>query len=514
MIKIISPILLADGCRQFRIEGWCTASRSGDVQITFMDGRRLNAQVSEAQIRPAVFPGRECVLFSCPVDLSELVPEPLPQWASHGVSIAFDITAGSESGRAEYQVSDAWIKHHFGSGCDMRPKLFPPYHLQARIAGESGVAFASFGELAVRQMVDLLACHGQDMSAVATVLDFGCGPGRVIRHFKAAYPHMRLCGADIDPEAIEWCAGNLNDVGEFYVNDILPPLPYPDETFDFIYTVSTFTHMPESMQFAWLLELRRILKRGGHLLATVHGPAMVDYIITLYPGASALRDELHAGGFVYVGEEREGWPTYFGKTTCGLPSFYKLSYHSHSYIREHWSDYFDILSIGSMNLNIFQDAVLARKGLLRGAIDDERFLQSSLFEKAAREALNDSFRANSKSSAQILELSSQIAALEEALREAQHLAITRLDEIHALAQRFADADRALGEAQHMAIGRLHEIEALTKRIAATDQALAEAQDVAIARLKENEALTRRLAETKRAPGPSQDTVARAEESKK
>jgi SAM-dependent methyltransferase len=302
-------------------------------------------------------------------------------------------------------------------------------------------------------MVKRLADHGQDISTIDSILDFGCGSGRIARTFKAMCPHLRLYGTDIDPEAIGWCVSNIGDVGQFRRNDILPPLPFPDDSFDVAYTISTFTHMPEGLQLAWLAELRRVLKPGGHLLATVHGPAMVDHIANLYPGASDLRDELHASGFVYVGEARDGWPSYFGAWTDGLPSFYKLSYHSHRYIHDRWSEFFDILSVGCMDLNIFQDAIVARKPHGEKASYDQ-MLVLSLSEKAARGALDDAFRVTSHQNAEITKLN----------------------------QRLAETDRALGEAQTLAYARLEEIEALTRRIAATDLALAEASRLAIERL--------------------------------
>jgi len=43
----------------------------------------------------------------------------------------------------------------------------------------------------------------------------------------------------------------------------MPPMSYEDNMFDFVYSISIFTHLPEDMQFAWLQELQRITKPGG-----------------------------------------------------------------------------------------------------------------------------------------------------------------------------------------------------------------------------------------------------------
>jgi ubiquinone/menaquinone biosynthesis C-methylase UbiE len=57
---------------------------------------------------------------------------------------------------------------------------------------------------------------------------------------------------------------------QFEVNGLAPPLAYEANHFDFIYALSVFTHLPESLQTAWMSELARVLKPGGYLLMTTH----------------------------------------------------------------------------------------------------------------------------------------------------------------------------------------------------------------------------------------------------
>jgi hypothetical protein len=210
---------------------------------------------------------------------------------------------------------------------------------------------------------------------------------------------------------------------------------------------------------------------------------MVEYICRIYPGASDLRNEVHARGFVYVGEARDGWPSYFGAQTDGLPSFYKLSYHSHDYIQERWQEFFDILSVGSMDLNIFQDAIVARKP--RGeAMSYEQI--RILRERAARSALDDAFRVTALQNVEITKLNQRLALTDRALGEAQSLAFAGRDEVEALTRRLIATESALAEAQRLAYAGRDEIEALTRRLIATESALAEASRLAIERLQQLE----------------------------
>lgn len=101
-------------------------------------------------------------------------------------------------------------------------------------------------------------------------LDFGCGVGKILVKLQE-YEHLDLHGCDIDGKVIGWCTENLR--ASCYQNNLLPPLKYPNNYFDVINAISVFTHLSLEMQIRWAWELYRILKPGGYLHFTVHGPA-------------------------------------------------------------------------------------------------------------------------------------------------------------------------------------------------------------------------------------------------
>ena len=147
----------------------------------------------------------------------------------------------------------------------------PPAKLRASVGINSSRAhFLHIGERAAHDIVSMLTTHGFEASG--DWLDFGCGSGRVARHI-AANPNISLTGVDVDARAVGWAAKHLR--GDYRVTSPHPPLPFDDESFDVIYTVSVFTHFDEAAQFRWLEELRRVLRPDGALVASTHSPSLV-----------------------------------------------------------------------------------------------------------------------------------------------------------------------------------------------------------------------------------------------
>lgn len=120
----------------------------------------------------------------------------------------------------------------------------------------------------------ILRSAGIDAGAFGSIVDFGCGSGRVLRHFRNV-DGLRPVGTDANAKAIEWDRANLPGI-EFHNNELAPPLDLPDGSFDLVYALSVFTHIPLQWQEPWLRELRRILRPGGYLLCTVLGDNYID----------------------------------------------------------------------------------------------------------------------------------------------------------------------------------------------------------------------------------------------
>jgi SAM-dependent methyltransferase len=90
------------------------------------------------------------------------------------------------------------------------------------------------------------------------ILDFGCGKVVSENALRKAFPDSAVHALDGFEENIQGAR-----------------LPFPDETFDFIYMNGTMRHLPDIERQVVLKDLRRILKQGGFLFLHEHNPIRV-----------------------------------------------------------------------------------------------------------------------------------------------------------------------------------------------------------------------------------------------
>jgi SAM-dependent methyltransferase len=149
----------------------------------------------------------------------------------------------------------------------------PPQDVHAMARGPLA---AAGGLYEADLVVDALASAGVAAAQVRDVLDFGCSSGRVLRVLRAAYPHMQLHGCDPNGPAIAWAGENLPGI-EFFLNGDAPPLELADGSLDLAYAISIWSHFAPALGLRWFEEMRRVLRPGGHLVCTTHGPTAVAY---------------------------------------------------------------------------------------------------------------------------------------------------------------------------------------------------------------------------------------------
>ncbi len=154
----------------------------------------------------------------------------------------------------------------------------PPEHLAFDAHGHvDWRTYKEGGEATAGHILEVIRRYGKGMPG-SRILEWGCGPGRVIRHLPGQLRQVELVGTDYNPESVQWCQAAIPSV-TFVRNDLCPPLAFADDSFDLVYAVSVITHLSEPSCVSWLSELARILRRGGILLLWSNGDCIAKFLL-------------------------------------------------------------------------------------------------------------------------------------------------------------------------------------------------------------------------------------------
>lgn len=156
-------------------------------------------------------------------------------------------------------------------------EMVPPDEMNFVGAGD----FRLIGQEFLRHFIQL-----GSLTPSARVLDVGCGIGRMaipLTGFLSEEGSYE--GFDIVPQGITWCTEKITphfprfhfQLADIYSRFYNPAgkhqakeyeFPYADESFDFVFLTSVFTHMlPDDME-RYLAEIARVLKPGSKCLIT------------------------------------------------------------------------------------------------------------------------------------------------------------------------------------------------------------------------------------------------------
>ena len=246
---------------------------------------------------------------------------------------------------------------------------FPSPELMSNVSGlVSERDFAAHGAHFYKA---LNRAAGRSLSEYHTVLDFGCGVGRLMRMLKG-HPG-KLHGCDIDSRHVAWMTSAL-DYCETRQSRVHPPLPYEAVTFDAIVSISVFSHLSEGSQFEFLAELARVAKPGATLMLTIHGAAAIrrarteqrifDMIAVGKPAFDAAGALYDSGKYAFVlqhghltrraGDEQSA-------SVIADEYEYGITFIPAAYIEKEWSRFFKVRGIVEGGLHGFQDIVVLER---------------------------------------------------------------------------------------------------------------------------------------------------------
>jgi SAM-dependent methyltransferase len=199
-----------------------------------------------------------------------------------------DAVAWRLGARAVAPQNAAWRAEHPDAPVPPDPLIF-------EVTGQSLIsAYAHRGRLHAEAIARIASDHG--VGAPRTVLEWGCGPGRVLSHMPGVLGGADCTGIDINTRAIVWAQRHLAPLRLVRIPPE-PPTDLPSGAFDLVYAISVLTHLSPDRARRWLAELRRLLTPGGLAILTTYALSSDE--------AEALGD-----GVAVLGGAPEGARTY------------------------------------------------------------------------------------------------------------------------------------------------------------------------------------------------------------
>jgi SAM-dependent methyltransferase len=186
--------------------------------------------------------------------------------------------------------------------------ILPPPHLRFDvIACSSAEYYATTGKRMAEQIQSVIRQWGSPDTKI--VCEWGCGPGRILFALEAmdTGKTMEFVGSDMYAPSIQWAQSVPDCRIGFHLNTMEPPLSQLDASVDFVYAVSVFTHLSDSLSRAWFREIMRILKPGGVFWFSTHSGQQHRNDLT-----AAQLEKLERGEFVAIHSWHNGSQMYTG----------------------------------------------------------------------------------------------------------------------------------------------------------------------------------------------------------
>ena len=208
------------------------------------------------------------------------------------------VAAGKEAVTADVHPQD--FIYHF---CCTHPQLTPE-------AGAND--YFSDGARSARKFVDLVSTFEDLNPRSMDLLEFASGYGCVSRHLKQ-YPQINLTACDIHEQAVDFVRDTLGV--KTVLSKSTPEAFTLPQSYDLVFALSFFSHMPKSSFGRWVRALYGCLKSPGYLLFTTHGQKSCSM-------QSITPDDIPADGFWFrAASEQHDLDTAEYGTSITTPDF-------------------------------------------------------------------------------------------------------------------------------------------------------------------------------------------------
>jgi SAM-dependent methyltransferase len=161
-----------------------------------------------------------------------------------------------------------------------RRSFWTGYQPGTRGAGAAVGSPDFFAEVAARRYAlepDIPEIVGFERWAGKDVLEAGCGIGTDAAEFVRA--GARYHGVDFSPRALELARRRPELSGVDLVAGSVTELPYPDASFDLVYSNGVVHHMPDTSRA--ISEFHRVLRPGGAAIVMVYHRASLNFFFSI-----------------------------------------------------------------------------------------------------------------------------------------------------------------------------------------------------------------------------------------
>jgi len=125
------------------------------------------------------------------------------------------------------------------------------------------------------------------------ILDLACGPGGWALDIARSYPSVDVVGVDISRKMIRYAQAQAEVLGlqnvSFHLMDVLKPLEFPDDAFEFVNARYIAPFMPRDKWAGFLQECLRVAIPGGFIRLTEFAEGCVSSAAYVRIGEMAMR---------------------------------------------------------------------------------------------------------------------------------------------------------------------------------------------------------------------------------
>ncbi len=255
----------------------------------------------------------------------------------------------------EYWIWLAW--HGLDEYAELRAAWFavPPAWLLERCAGvgASERDFVRSGSVDWRRQLAALERGGVRLEG-SSILELGCGAGRVLRYFSRYSAGTMFTGADWDGEAVDWCRRELG-FAEFVTMPQRPPSALRANSFDAVLIPNVLQNLEPMAAVDWVEECAGLLRPGGLVIACYLGACAVQRWLSAdspssAPTADELRRELvrlRDEGVLYfpAPSPESAWPENAAWVRSADPSMLGTCFLTREHVERSWTRRFSVVEI-------------------------------------------------------------------------------------------------------------------------------------------------------------------------